>query len=147
MIIKVEELINGCVDEVWAAITKPEEMKMWYFDNIPDFKPEVDFETRFEMKSNDKTFTATWSVIEVIPKKKIKYNWSYDEYEGLGAVTFKLSPQGEKTLITVTNEGLETFPQNIPEFTRESCLAGWEFFINTSLPKYLENKANFNNKI
>ena len=143
MVIKVEVVLNACVDAVWDAITNPDEMKQWYFDNIPAFKAEVGFTTQFMVESGGKSFTHIWEVTKVLPKKEIKYNWSYEEYQGLGFVSFKLASQGERTFLSLTNGGLETFPQDIPEFTRESCVAGWEFFIKKNLPKYLENKAQF----
>jgi len=137
----VDELLHASLSEAWEAITDPVHMKRWYFDNMPDFKPETGFTTSFIMKSGGKIFTARWKVTEVVPGKKIVCEWSYKEYSGTGIVTFILSPEKEKTRITVINEGLETFPQDIPEFTKESCFAGWEFFIRNNLPKYLENNA------
>lgn len=144
--VKLSVLLNGSIGSVWDAITKPELMKLWYFENIPDFKPEVGFTTSFEMKSEERTFTATWSVTKVITKKIIECNWSYEEYEGLGSVIFQLTPVDNNTLFTVTNTGLETFPKDIPEFTEESCLAGWEYFIKSRLKDYVEKKYIRQNK-
>ncbi len=144
MIVKVEELLNSPIEEVWAAITNPQEMRQWYFDTISDFKPEVGFSTRLTMDSGERKFNATWVVKRVVPGREIQYNWSYDEYEGEGPVTFSLLPKGDKTLITVINEGLETFPSEIPEFTKESCKGGWEYFIQQRLPEYLESKGGNN---
>jgi uncharacterized protein YndB with AHSA1/START domain len=137
--VKVEEVINASVDEVWAAITNHGQMIKWYFENIPDFKPEVGFSTSFVMQSDERIFTATWLVTRVIPKKEIRYEWSYKEYDGLGPVTFTLSARGDKTLLSVVNEGLESFPKNISEFTEESCRGGWEYFIKGRLPEYFGN--------
>jgi len=138
MEIIVKELLNASVSYVWDAITQPNKMKQWYFADMPDFKPELGFKTSFIMNSpSGNKFTAKWQVTEVVKEKIIKCNWSYEEYDGLGIVSFILSPVGDKTLITVTNEGLNTFPQEIPEFTNESCIAGWEYFINKRLPNYL----------
>jgi hypothetical protein len=35
---------------------------------------------------------------------------------------------------------LQSFPGHIPEFKRESCLAGWQYFIRERLKKFLEKK-------
>lgn len=142
MAIIVKELLDASLHSVWEAITNPAEMKRWYFENMPDFKPEPGFTTSFVMTSNGNNFTATWEITEVVPEKRIVCKWSYKEYRGLGIVTFILSPKKQKTLITVINEGLETFPQDIPEFTKESCTAGWEFFIKKNLPDYLKKKSH-----
>ena len=69
--VKLEVLLKGSIDSVWEAITKPELMKLWYFEDMPDFKAEVGFTTRFEMKSGGRTFTATWVVTKVIAKQII----------------------------------------------------------------------------
>ncbi len=139
--IVVEQVFNSSVQEVWDAITKLEQMKKWFFNNIPSFEPVVGFQTRFTVKSKDRDFQHIWKIIEVIPYKKIKYHWSYKEYEGEGLVTFELFEKEKQILLRLTNEGLETFPQDIPEFTKESCQAGWEFFIKINLKEYIEKKG------
>lgn len=142
MVVKVSEILKAGLDEVWEAITNPVEMRKWYFENMPDFKAEPGFETSFVMDSGDRLFTATWRVTDVLPVKQISYIWSYAEYDGEGPVKFTLTPQGGNTLLTVTNEGLESFPKDIPEFKEESCRAGWEYFLKSRLPEYFEKKNN-----
>ena len=60
--------------------------------------------------------------------------------KGEGFVSFELFEKGEQSLLRLTNEGLETFPRDIPEFSRESCKAGWEYFIQQNLKAYLEKE-------
>ncbi len=36
---------------------------------------------------------------------------------------------------------VEKFPDNIPEFKRESDVAGWNYFIKDSLKEFLEEKT------
>ena len=139
-VIIVEQILDVSVDKAWKAITNLEEMKQWFFTNIPSFEARVGFQTSFPVQSRESTFTHLWEILEAVPNKKIKYRWSYKEYEGDGKVTFELFDKGSQTLVRLTNEGLESFPQNIPEFERDSCVAGWEFFIKGTLRNYLENK-------
>ena len=113
-------------------------MKLWYFNVIPDFEPTVGFETKFNIQVEDRNYMHLWKIIEVIPNKKIAYTWRFEEYPGESLVSFELIEQGDKTLIRVSNEGLESFPQDVPEFTEESCRAGWEFFIQGNLKEYLD---------
>ena len=134
----VEQLYNTPVSMVWEAITEPDRMRQWFFDNIPAFEPRVGFRTRFVVRSGDRTFTHVWEIIEVVPGNKIAYRWSYEEYDGTGYVSFELSGKDETALLRLTNEGLESFPRNIPEFSRESCNAGWEYFIRQRLKDYLD---------
>ena len=110
----------------------------WYFENIPDFKPEVGFETSFLIENEGRKFTHEWKITEVEPLKKITYEWRFKEYPTiLGVVTFLISEKENKTLLKVTNQGIETWPNNVPEFTRESCQGGWEYFINQNLKNYI----------
>lgn len=136
--IVVEQTFNTKVNKVWDAITKPDEMRQWFFNNIPSFEPKVGFKTEFIVQSESRSFEHLWKLIEVIPNRKIKYNWCYKNIKGEGFVTFELFTINEQTLLRLTNEGLESFPQDIPEFSRESCEAGWKYFIQQNLKSYLD---------
>ena len=48
--------------------------------------------------------------MEVIPEKKLKYGWRYNGYAGNSFVTYDLSAEDEKTKLTLTHQGIETFP-------------------------------------
>lgn len=141
MAVIVKEKFEKPKRDIWNAITVWDEMIQWYFSNLPDFKAEQGFQTEFEVKSEERTFTHIWKVLEVIAEQKIKYSWTYKEYTGEGIVTFSLSEQKGFCELQVMTEGLETFPPNIPEFKEESCRAGWQYFINQNLKNYFkENK-------
>ena len=134
----VEQEMKKSVDIVWSAITDIDQMRQWYFDNIPAFKPEVGFETRFMVESETREFLHIWKVTEVIPQKFIKYNWSYEECVGDSFVVFELFKQNSSTLLRLSHHVTEDFPDDISEFTRESGLAGWTFFIKQRLKEFLE---------
>ena len=137
----VEQLFNATKKDVWRAITDIGEMKLWYFDNIPDFEPSKGFSTKFIVRSDNRTFTHLWTITEVIPNEKISYSWQYEEYEGESTAHFELTSQANQTKLTVSCVGLETFPSDIPEFSHKSCKAGWTYFINNRLKEYLINKV------
>lgn len=61
-------------EKVWEAITEKEQMKQWFFEEIEDFKPEVGFETAFDVAFENKNFRHQWKITEVIPPVKIKHN-------------------------------------------------------------------------
>jgi uncharacterized protein YndB with AHSA1/START domain len=136
--IVIEKTFNVPVDKVWTAITEKDEMIKWFFGMIESFQPEIGFETKFSVKSGDNIFLHLWKVTEVIPRKKITLNWKYGGYPGDSCVTFELSSLEDQTKLKLIHEGRETFPQDITEFTRESCENGWNYFIGDSLNKYLE---------
>lgn len=133
----VEETFAVPADIVWRAITDVDEMTQWFFENIPSFKPEVGFNTQFTVRSGERAFLHLWEVTEVVPMRKIVYSWKYETYPGEASVLFELTQEGESTRLKLTNIVLEDFPDDIPEFKRESCVAGWEYFIQGRLKEYL----------
>ena len=138
--IVVEANYSAATQIVWDAITQVEHMQAWFFPNIETFESKVGFETSFAVQSGDKTFTHHWKITDVIPLKKIAYNWNYTEYTGDGFVVFELFEMNESTLLRLTNIITEDYPSDILEFKRESCIGGWEYFLNQSLKEYLEKK-------
>jgi uncharacterized protein YndB with AHSA1/START domain len=136
--IVVDQTFDATIDTVWNAITQIDLMRQWYFENIPSFRPEVGFETQFNVKSEGRDFLHMWRVTEVIPLQRIAYDWKFADYLGDALVVFELSRQNNSTKLKLTCYVLESFPEDIPEFTRESCIGGWEFFIKKRLKEYLE---------
>lgn len=137
--ITVQETFTATVDKVWKAITEVKEMRLWFFDNIESFKPEIGFQTQFLVRVEDRKYTHRWKVIEVIPDKKISYTWSYKEYAGDAFVTFELLEKQKEVTLKLSLTITEDFPSDIPEFTRDSCQQGWNYFIGERLKEYLEN--------
>jgi uncharacterized protein YndB with AHSA1/START domain len=133
----VEQWFDCQIGKVWDAITKPEQMRQWFFENLPAFDPVTGFETCFDVRVEDRIFPHVWRLTEVLPGKGFTIDWSYSGYPGRALVRFELSDEGGKTRLKLTNEVTENFPGNIPEFTRESCLQGWTWFIQKSLKNYL----------
>ncbi|MBT8253094.1 MAG: SRPBCC domain-containing protein [Flavobacteriaceae bacterium] len=127
---------------IWKAITEHEQMIQWFFNNIPDFKAEEGFYTEFNVRSEEREFLHQWKILEVIPGKRIVYDWQYKQYPGIGRVEFELINVRNGTNLRVSTYGLHTFPQNIPEFSRDSCRTGWNYFIKDRLRIYLESKNN-----
>lgn len=136
----VEQSYNTSFNKVWDAITKVDMMRQWFFEDIESFKPEVGFETQFNVKAKSRDFLHIWKIIEVIPIKKIVYDWKYGGISGEGVVIFELLEQGNQTMLRLTNKGLESFPKDIPEFKRESCIEGWNYFIKNRLKEFLDRE-------
>ena len=136
----IERTINARVGKVWKAITNREEMKRWYFD-IAEFKPEVGFEFRFSAGTEGKTYLHLCKITEVIVGKKLSYSWRYDGYPGNSVVTFELFSEGNSTMLKLTHTGLETFPQDNPDFAVQSFAEGWTHIIGLSLPAFVEHET------
>lgn len=139
MKIIVSKHFDVSVNRLWKAITEHTQMIQWFFDNIPDFKAEVGFKTAFNVNSGQRDFMHLWEIVEVIPNKKIVYNWRYKDFEGNSYCTFEINQHKNQTELSIIAEGIETFTADIPEFKPESCRAGWEYFIGR-LAQYLESK-------
>ncbi|WP_027391758.1 SRPBCC family protein [Aquimarina latercula] len=133
----IEEYYNVPENKVWRAITGVKEMKFWFFDAIRSFKPEVGFKTQFLVRVEDRNYTHCWEITEVILNKKITYTWSYVEYPGDAFVTFELYKEDNRTRLKLSLVVTEDFPSNVPEFTRDSCIAGWNYFLGQRLKEYL----------
>ena len=136
--IVIEQTYQAPTSLVWEAISNTDEMKLWYFD-LPEFKPEVGCEFRFMGgPSEDRQYQHICQVTEVIPNKKLAYNWRYDGYEGNTLVTFELFNDDGQTRLKLTHEGLETFPVDNPDLAKENFVIGWNWLIGTSLMEFLE---------
>lgn len=136
----VENTLNTDAKTVWEAITQRTRMIQWFFDNIPDFKPEVGFETGFNVQAPSRDFYHFWKVVEVIPNKKISYTWRFKGITGESVSIFEIFEESSRSRLRITNIGLESFPKDIPEFTKESCLGGWNYFMGR-LTDYLDNNG------
>ena len=136
----VEQTFSVSVESVWDALTVIEQMRKWYFNNIPEFKPETGFETQFNVQSGDRNFLHKWKVTKVQPLKMIEYSWEFEDYPGKSTSAFELVKENNLTKLKLTIMILEDFPEDIPEFARESCMGGWNYFINQNLRDFLERK-------
>lgn len=134
----VEQIFNTSIQNVWNAITRLEQMKHWYFENIDSFQAEVGYETQFEVQVENRKFTHLWKVTEVMPNKMIGYKWKYEEYPGDSVVTFELIEERNQVKLRLIHDVMESFPEDIPEFSRESGIQGWNYFIAKNLKAYLE---------
>jgi uncharacterized protein YndB with AHSA1/START domain len=136
----IERTLHAPADKVWKAITDREQMKKWYFD-IEKFRPEKGFEFQFAATNEGKTFVHLCEIKEVAPGRKLSYSWRYEGYEGNSLVTFELFPEGDQTRLKLTHEGLETFPQNNPDFAKGNFVGGWTQIIGSSLKGFVETPS------
>jgi len=126
------------IEKVWAALTELEKMQQWYFPMLSAFEPKVGFETKFRLEHEGRVFTHQWKVTEVIPEQKIAYDWNYPEYKGDSYVVFELSEVTDGIKLLLTNVVTKDFPQDIPEFKRESGVEGWNYLLGDALMKFLK---------
>ena len=132
----IERVYEAPVEKVWQAITDNAEMKQWYFE-LEDFKAEVGFAFEFTAENEGVKYVHKCIVTEVEFGRKLAYSWRYEDYPGDSLVTFELFPEGEKTKVRLTHEGLESFP-DLRDFKRESFAAGWNEIIGKILKEFVE---------
>jgi uncharacterized protein YndB with AHSA1/START domain len=134
----IERVYNAPIEIVWEAITDREQMKQWYFD-LAEFKVEKGFEFQFTGQGHKgEQYLHLCKVTDVITGKKLSYSWTYEGLEGYSVVTFELFDEGSTTRLKLTHEGLETFPENNPDFAKESFMEGWTHIIGKSLKEFVE---------
>ncbi|MCF0055879.1 SRPBCC domain-containing protein [Dyadobacter sp. CY356] len=134
----IERTYEASSDNVWLAITDHEKLKQWYFE-MEDFKPEVGFEFVFYGGSEGKSFKHICVVTEVVKDKILAYSWRYDGYAGNSTVRIELFPEGDKTRVKLTHEGLETFPP-VDDFKKENFAMGWTEIIGKILKEFVEKQ-------
>ncbi len=133
----IERMYDAPVDKIWLALTDAAEMKKWYFD-IADFKAEPGFEFSFIGQGlKGEKYVHLCTITDTIPGKKLRYSWRYENFPGISFVSFELFPEGNKTKLKLTHEGLETFPDS-PDFAKKNFEQGWTEITGTSLKNYLE---------
>lgn len=137
--IQVSQKFNKTPSEIWKVITELNHLQGWFFANIPAFKPEVGFQTEFLVENEGRQFTHLWKITKVEVNKSITYSWRYTEHTGDSFVHFNILEDDDAYMLTVSTEVTEDFPTNIPEFNRESCIAGWNYFIKESLVNYMSS--------
>jgi len=137
----VEQVFNAPIAVVWKAITDKDQMHQWFFDAMTDFEPEAGFETQFNVRCEGRDYLHLWKIIEVVPQKRIVYDWRYGGYPGSSTVAWGLSEVANGTRLVLTHTGHEGFPQDDPAFSRESCQAGWDYLVRESLKAFLERQS------
>ncbi|HHW27184.1 MAG TPA: SRPBCC domain-containing protein [Firmicutes bacterium] len=60
--IVVEQEYAAPVSVVWRAITDRDQMRLWFFSEMRDFKPVVGFETQFTVEFKGQEFIHRWRV-------------------------------------------------------------------------------------
>jgi len=137
--VALERTFNAPVEKVWKAITDIDQMKHWYFPQLENFKAEKGFKTEFNVHHEGKDWLHIWKITEVIQLKKISLEWKFGGYPGNSLLSFELFPQGNKTRLVLTHDGLETFiPEKHPGLAKENFIEGWTQFMDKGLKEFLE---------
>ncbi len=135
--IVVEAVFDVSSEKVWEAITNPEIMKIWYFD-ISNFKLEQGNVFTF-YESGGNAYFHQCELLSFEQGKLLQHTWTHPQQsKGSSVVAWKIEPQGdEKTKVTLTHEGVESFADAGPNFSQANFEMGWNAIVKTSLRNYL----------
>jgi len=97
----VSETYPVKVQTVWSALTELYKLREWFFEDIPEYKAEVGFETTFDIQATSHLFPHHWTVTEVIENKRLATKWDFTGFEGQSLVTFDLEDLEGSTKLTV----------------------------------------------
>ena len=130
----IERTLNAPAERVWKAISDKDQMKQWYL-NLAEFKPEAGFEFSFE--GGPARLLHLCKITRVEYEKILQYTWRFEGYAGDSLVTWELFPEGDRTKLRLTHEGIETFPSD-KLGTKEEFAEGWVHLVESSLKGFLE---------
>ena len=133
----IQYVFNVPKDEIWSALTDIDKLRQWYLD-LTELKPEKGYEFKFYMgEDNNKKYWHLCKILEVEKNKKLSYSWKFEGLKGESIVTFDLSEFDGATTVRLTHDGIETFPTDIPDLSRENFIEGWTFIITKNLKEFL----------
>lgn len=139
--IVVEQEFSISSKQLWTYLTEPKFMKQWFFEQMKDFKAEKGFTTDFVVSHEDRVFPHIWKVVDVKDRELLSVEWTYEGYIGRSEVRFIVEGNEKASKIRVETLIHEDFPQDVPEFKRESCQAGWKYFIQERLTNFVNTRS------
>jgi uncharacterized protein YndB with AHSA1/START domain len=125
--LRLERLLPGPIERVWAYLTEPEKRAKWLAGGAMDLRVGGRAELRFRhadlsaektpperFKSMDGGHTLDCRILACDPPRLLSYTWGKE----WGEVTFELTSRGKDVLLVVTHRRLE--PNGMA-----SVAAGW----------------------
>ncbi|MCE7040244.1 SRPBCC domain-containing protein [Dyadobacter sp. CY312] len=125
-------------DKVWDALTKPAEMKIWYF-SVQNFVLEEKAVFTFYEVETGGSFLHSCKILNIVPLQIFEHTWEHPSHsKGKSVVKWEISAKNEEeTTVTLTHTGIENFADAGPAFLPENFLMGWNHILKVSLRNYL----------
>jgi uncharacterized protein YndB with AHSA1/START domain len=109
---RVSITIDAPANEVWDALTKPDQIKKYFFgtNTVTDWK--VGSPVKFKGKWEGKEYEDKGTVLANEPKRLLKYTyWSSiagieDKPENYANITYELSEKNGHTTVTIIQENI-----------------------------------------
>jgi uncharacterized protein YndB with AHSA1/START domain len=131
-------LINAPIQQVWSAVTDPEQLKEWYAPGcsweIPALQPGAT--VKFH---NTETDIQLATIESVEPLREFSLRWQLDPmHPGLTLLNrFLLESENDSTRVTVSQTGYESLPDGMRQQTLDQDAQAYTA-IAESLKTYLE---------
>ncbi|GGA98952.1 SRPBCC family protein [Puia dinghuensis] len=137
----MERVFDAPVDCVWKALTVRDQIRDWFM-SIDGFEPEEGYEFTLVAMNNGKRYVHFCRVTEVIDQRRLTYSFRFQNTNGITFVTWELFPEGEKTRLRLTHEGLERIAHAGADYARQNFVEGWTYFF-TKLTQILSGAAYY----
>ena len=136
----IERVFDAPVSRVWKALTARDQIGEWFMA-IDGFAPEEGFEFTLVAENKDKRYIHLCRVTEVIDQRRLAYSFRFQNAGGITYVTWELFPEGKKTRLRLTHEGLEVIAHAGPEYGRANFEQGWTEFLDERLAAFLQRST------
>lgn len=133
MTIRKERLYTVPIEHVWAALTTPEALGVWFME--ADFKAQVGYNFRFQ-----DTPRGQWDgrlageVLVVEEPYRLAYTWHGNQMKHTTEVRWQLETEGNGTRVRLEHIGFAGFPDGLIGFFHRF---GWGRFLR-QLQHYLQ---------
>jgi len=138
LVAKVNILLDAPPAKVWKAVTDPAEVKKYFFNTKLVTDWEVGKPIYFRGEWEGQAYEDKGTVLQFRPQKMLQYDyWSTfsgkeDVPENYQTITYELEPQGDGTLLTITQT-------NVPsEESKEHSEQNWGMVL-AELKKLVES--------
>jgi uncharacterized protein YndB with AHSA1/START domain len=136
----IERVFDAPVSRVWKALTVRDDIGEWFMD-IDGFEPKEGYEFTLVAEHKDKRYIHFCRVTEVIDQRKLSWSFRFQNTNGITYVTWELFPEGRKTRLRLTHEGLEKIAHAGPEYGRQNFVEGWTSFLDERLAQFLQRST------
>lgn len=125
---------------LWEIISEEKHLREWYFDFKGNYRLEAGH--IFEWLAGEpggRQWLHRGQMLEIEPGKKIVHSWEFPGYSGKAILHWEIQEGKEgKSLLKLRFEWTEPFDREENALRRKNFVAGWNAFLDDSLPRYLE---------
>lgn len=133
MIIRKERTYAVPIERVWAALTTPEALSVWFME--ADFKAEVGYSFRFKDVPRGKWDGMLYGEVLVVEElHHLAYTWQGNQMKRSTEVRWTLESEGDGTRVRLEHIGFEGFSDGLIGFFHRF---GWRRYVR-QLQQYLQ---------